>query len=282
MPTIQRDGFYLHYEVTFEGYGPTLLLIAGLGEQIGAIEYPREYCELFAQRGFRVVRMDNRDAGLSLPVNEDGEVADYTLLDVADDVAAVIEDLNCDGVHIVGASMGGFIVRWTAIRRPDLINSLTVVMSGSGADNEQQGPLTSKEAVPSLLGMFVPRGRAEQIDWSTQNWRYLWGDKHPFPEAWVRDRISASFDRSYTPDGVARLLNASRQTRGLWEAQAQIACPTLVMHGGQDPIFSAEHGRAIAAQIPGAELWLDERMGHTMHDELWEEMVSRVAAMAGI
>ena len=92
--------------------------------------------------------------------------------------------------------------------------------------------------------------------------------------------MAGSIDRSYRPAGVARLLSAARSTPGLWDAQAAIACSTLVMHGGEDPVFSAEHGRAIAERIPNATLWLDPNMGHIMHEEQWAEMAERIAAMA--
>jgi len=281
MPVIDRGEFRIHYEVTCDGDGPTLLLVAGLGEQIGSVEYPEEHCRLFSKHGFRVVRMDNRDAGLSLPNVDESDVPDYTALDLADDTCAVAMDLDRGPVHLAGASMGGFIVRWAALRRPDLFATLTVVMSGSGASPTDDGPQGNPNAQPNLLGMLERRERQEQIDWSTENWRWLWGRRYPFPEDWVRARVASSFDRSYRPEGAARLLQASRSTPGLWDAQTTISCPTLVMHGAEDPVFSAKHGEAIARKIPNAELWLDPQMGHTMHEEQWEDMARRIAAMAG-
>lgn len=281
MPIIDRGDFRLNYEIACDGDGPTLLLVAGLGEQIGGVEYPDAQCQAFAAAGFRVVRMDNRDAGLSLPKGGEDAVPAYNLHDLADDTAAVIADLDCGPVHLVGASMGGFIARWTAIRHPSQIASLTVVMSGSGAGPEDDGPQLNPKAMPSLLGMIERRERAQELDWSTENWRWLWGAQYPFPEAWVRARLAACFDRSYRPEGVGRLLTASRSTPGLWRAQTEIACPTLVMHGGEDPVFPPEHGAAIARQIPGADFWLDPKMGHIMHEEQWPEMAARVRALAG-
>jgi len=113
MPKVDRDGFQIHYEVTCDRAGPTLVLVAGLGEQIGAVEYPDEQCAHFARKGFRVVRVDNRDSGLSTVPER--HIGDYSLHDVADDILSVIEDLAVGPVYIVGASMGGFIVRWAAM-----------------------------------------------------------------------------------------------------------------------------------------------------------------------
>lgn len=280
MPLIDRGAFRINYEIACDGGGPTLVLVAGLGEQIGSVEYPEAQCEAFARLGFRVIQIDNRDAGLSLPVSTDTEIPAYTLHDLADDTCAVISDLASGPVHLLGASMGGFIVRWAAIRRPDLIKTLTVVMSGSGAGLDDDGPQLNPKAQPSLMGMFERRDRAAEIEWSVENWRWLWGISYPFPRDWVRSRVAASYDRSYRPEGVARLLNASRNTPGLWDAQTEISCPTLVIHGGEDPIFPTAHGEAIAERIPGANLWLDPKMGHIMHEEQWGEMATRAAALA--
>jgi len=280
MPFADRGDIRIFYEETCGGDGPVLVLVAGLGEQIGTVEYPPEQCTLFAEQGFRVIRIDNRDAGLSGPDEKAGVVPAYSLLDVADDIAAVIQDLDCGPVHLVGASLGGYIVRWTTLRDPALIASLTVVMSGSGAGPDEDGPQGVKEAQPSLLGMMERRDRASQIDWSTENWRWLWGTQYPFPEEWVRAHVASGIDRAYRPEGIGRLLNAARTTPGLWEAQRTIACPTLVMHGGEDPIFPAEHGVAIAERIPNADLWMDPRMGHIMHQEQWAEMAERIACLA--
>jgi len=280
VPTVTNGEFKINYEVTCDGDGPTLVLVAGIGEQIGAVGYPREHCEIFAKHGFRVVRMDNRDAGLSLPTVDEKDISPYTLHDMADDVGAVIQDLDCGPVHLVGSSLGGFIVRWTAIRHPKLISTLTVVMSGSGAGRNDDGPQGNKEAQASLLAMTEKRERTEQIDWSTENWRWLWGNGYPFPAEWVRERITFAIDRSYRPEGLGRQLNASWTTPGLWEAQTEILCPTLVMHGAEDAIFPAEHGQSIAKKIPNAQLWLNPKMGHTMHQEQWQEMALRIAKMA--
>ena len=279
MPLIVRNGFHINYEITCPGDGPVLMLVAGLGEQIGTVEYPEAQCARFAEKGFRVVRMDNRDQGLSLPIGK-GNIPAYTLHDMADDVAAIAADIGCRAVHLVGASLGGFIARWAAIRHPTLISTLTVVMSGSGAGPDDDGPQRNTEEQNRMAAMFERRDRAEQIEWSTNYWRHIWGDGYPFPRDWVKARVTAGLDRAYRPEAIARAMDAARNTPGLWQAQIAIKCPTLVMHGGSDPIFSAAHGQAIAESIPGAKLWLDPRMGHIMHEQQWEEMAGRVAILS--
>jgi pimeloyl-ACP methyl ester carboxylesterase len=297
MPNLELADFTIHYEVTCPGDGPTLLLVSGIGEQIGSVEFPEEQCDEFAARGFRVVRMDNRDTGLSvshqqLPVvdpmssavslhrGEEVAAPPYTIHDMADDVVAVLDDLGVERVHLAGASLGGLIVRWAAISQPDRVASLTVVMSGCAAGPNDDGPTLGPGAMGRMVAMSERHEHEAGVDLLVAKWRWLWGDGYPFDEGWVRARVEHAFSRSYRPEGVGRLLLAAVQTPGLWNAQTEIACPTLVMHGDKDPCFGPDHGREIASRIPGAELWLDSAMGHIMHREQWTEMAARVAALA--
>jgi pimeloyl-ACP methyl ester carboxylesterase len=283
-----RPGFRIHWETVGVSDGEPLLLVAGMGEQIGSVEFPDEQCALFASQGFRVVRMDNRDNGLSLQ-DEAGDTTasslqpapSYSQLDMADDVAAVIDAVGAVPAHVVGASMGGYIARWLAVRHPDKVASLTVVMSGSGADPGDSGPQIAAEVSRRVYeSNAVRRDRDEAIATTVEKWRWLWADHYPFEEQWVTERVTSAHDRSYRPEGVARNILAFRGAPGLWEAQTAIRCPTLVFHGDRDPIFPVEHARATAEKIPTARLAIKTGMGHTMHRELWSEMVDAVTALA--
>jgi pimeloyl-ACP methyl ester carboxylesterase len=285
----------LHYEITGPEEGPLVILVAGLGEQIGAVEFPTEHAERFARAGFCVARLDNRDAGLSSSLGRAGRPAldplftamfagepvpvPYSFLDMADDVLAVANAVGSREVHLVGASMGGFVVRWAAARHPNRVRSLTVVMSGAGADFDDDGPQLDAAVLDALVAIADHRDREEQIAYTVELWREDWGTKYPFDETWVTAQVAASFDRSYRPDGIYRQLIAAFGSPGLWAAQRSISCPTLVMHGTEDAIFPTAHGEAIAANIPGATLWLVEGMGHAMPSELWGEMVDRVRGL---
>ena len=296
MPNIERDGFTINYEDGGRADGRPLVLVAGLGEQIGSVEYPEEQCAIFAEAGFRVIRLDNRDMGLSVPTAALPEIdmtatladlragrdvaAPYTLPDMADDVAAVLDALGIRQASVMGASMGGYIVRWLAVRHPERVASMHVVMSGSGALPGDDGPQFDPAVTDKLLDLCRRRDRQDAIPYNTALWRWLWGDGYPFEEAWVTQRVAFAYDRAYRPAGVARQMLAVLETEGLWEAQTDIRCPTLVIHGEQDPCFSGDHGRAIAERIPGTQLWLDPRMGHTLHREQWREMAERAAALA--
>ncbi|MCG8412655.1 MAG: alpha/beta hydrolase [Pseudomonadales bacterium] len=280
MPIAKNGNCPIYYEVTIDNDGPTLVLIAGLGEQIGAIEYPMQQCELFGNAGFRVVRIDNRETGLSGP-DADSETVPFTLLDMADDVAAVINDLGGGPAHVLGASLGGFIARWLVIRHPELTLSLTVVMSGCGASPDEDGPQIEAEVREKNSQVLAALPKDQAIENLVAYWRWLWGNSYPFPEEFIRERLAYCYDRAYRPEGIGRQLQAAISTPGLWEAQTQIQIPTLVLHGGEDPYFSLTHGEAIAQRIGGAKFWADPRMGHIMHQEQWEELAQRVKALAG-
>ena len=283
MPIVVNQGYSINYEITCPSSGPTLMLVAGLGEQIDSVEFPREQCELFAAHGFQVVRMDNRESGLSQPAGDnESSSGEFTLKEMASDVIAVAKDLNVDKIHIVGASMGGFIVRWVALMYPECVSSLAVVMSGSGAGADDAGPQIKEAAIQNLIEMTVRRGQPDAINHAIENWRWLWGSKYPFDEDWIRSVVTSSFHRSYRPEGIESIFGIIAATPSLWDEQIKISCPTLVLHGGEDECFESEHGEAIASRIPNAILWHDPKMGHIMHKEQWLEFAKRIATMAGL
>ena len=296
MPSLRRQNFSIHYEVSGPSDGVPLVLIAGLGEQIGSVEYPDEQCELYTQHNFKVIKLDNRDMGLSVPnrpipaqditatlesLNKGNRISvPYTMWDMADDVIAVLDALGIDQANVAGASMGGYIARWIAIRHPERVTSLQVIMSGSGAGRLDDAPQLDPKVTGRLAEMATYRDRAVAIDYHTKLWKWLWGEGYPFEADWVSTRVAFAYDRSYRPDGIARQILAVIATESLWSAQAAIQCPTLVIHGDEDPCFGPAHGQAIAKGIPGARLWLDPKMGHTLHREQWQEMAERAAVLA--
>lgn len=278
MPLVSNNGYSIYYEVTCPSQGRTLILVAGLGEQVGSIEFPEEQCEIFASQGFQVIRIDNRGCGLSVPRGADTNK--YTLHDLADDISAVADDIGVETIHLVGASLGGLVARWFAIRHASRLASLTIVMSGSGAGPEDAGPQLTKEAIDNLIGKAERKDRTDAIAKGVEYWRNLWGGTFAFDESWVRERVASSYDRAYRPDEILKQLAASGATKGLWEAQTTIDCPTLIMHGDEDPCFGPDHPKATASQIPNSELWLIPGMGHIMHKEHWAELASRINKLA--
>lgn len=289
-----RDGWRIHYEIVGPDDGHPLLVVAGLGEQIGSVEFPDEQCGLLAKAGFRVIRVDNRDNGLSVPEHDPGEPdwaaimsaaetgaeppLPYQMADMADDLAAVIDAAGADSASVLAASMGTAVARTLAVRHPGRVRALMLVMGMSGAGAGDDGPLIPDDVIGRLLGLTLRRERSEALGFLVEEWRWLWGPAYPFDEAWVTERLAASLDRSYRPEGIARNM-ATMVPTGLWDAQAAIDCPVLVMHGDQDPCCPPEHGRAIAGRIPGAQLWEIEGMGHAMHRELWDAMTDRLVEL---
>jgi pimeloyl-ACP methyl ester carboxylesterase len=204
----------------------------------------------------------------------------YSHMDMADDIIAVADALNAREVHLVGASLGGWLVRWAAVRHPERVRSQTVVMSGSGADRSDDAPQLEMEGLDELLTLSGRRNRDEHIDVMVEQWRRDWGS-FEFNEPWIHDLVARSFDRAYRPDGMYRQLIAGFGSAGLWQAQGSIAAPTLVIHGTEDRVFPIEHGEATSAQIPDADMWRVNGMGHSMAPELWTEMVERIGTVAG-
>jgi pimeloyl-ACP methyl ester carboxylesterase len=281
-----RPGFTIWYETVGDDSGVPLVLVPGLGEQIGSVEFSDEQCDLFVARGFRVVRMDNRDTGLSLPTTVSGEDGEepaplYSWWDMADDIAAVVAELGDTPAHLVGASLGGYIIRWAAVRHPDKVASLTVLMSGSGCDFGDPGPQIDPEVLGRLFETLAFRHEADDaIKGVVDLYRWIWGDRYPFEESWVAERATKAYHRSYRPEGVARNFLAGGGAPGLWDAQSSIRCPTLVFHGDQDPIFGLDHAHATAQRIPTSRLSLKQGMGHVVHRELWTSFVNDVSEVA--
>ena len=294
MPDVKNSGFNIHYETVGPDDGQPLVLVAGSGEQIGSVEFPDAQCAIFVACGFRVIRMDNRDAGLSTPTRDlpdidihaalakgaAFEAVPYTRTDMADDIVAVLDDLGIARAHLIGASMGGFLVRWAAVRHPERVASLNVVMSGAGAGPDDDGPQWERAVLERLLVLAERHERETAIARNVDLWRWIWGTHYPFEEDFVRERVTYAHDRAYRPQGFARQALSSVHSPGLWTAQVAIDCPTLVMHGESDPCFTIDHGRAIQSRIAGAALWCDPGMGHIMHREQWEELADRVQALA--
>ena len=295
VPYASNDGVEIYYEVHGDPSAPVLMLVAGLGEQIGSVEFGLEQVKHFLAAGFRVVQVDSRDAGFSASFETAGRpdmdaaltavmsgeapTVPYTHFDMADDLIAIADHLGVDGVHLVGASVGGFIVRWAAIRHPDRVRSVTVVMSGSGAGFDDDGPQMDLSTLDELLEEGDHRTTDAHIEHKVELWRRYWGSAVAFDEAWITKAVTASVHRSYRPDGFLRQLTAAMAVGGLWEAQRAITQPTLVLQGTEDSVFGPDHAEGTARQIPNAKLWLVEGMGHSMPLEIWEDMATRIASL---
>jgi pimeloyl-ACP methyl ester carboxylesterase len=278
------NGIELEWDDFGEADAPPLLLIMGLGAQM--IAWDDDFCRLLAARRFRVIRFDNRDAGRSTrfdghaprvlqALSGDVSSAAYTLEDMADDAAGVLDALGIDAADVVGASMGGMIAQTLAIRHPEKVRTLTSIMSTTGAPDVGQ-------PTPAMLGVLLnrpPVDRASAIEWSVATSRVLSSPGFPFDEDRARTRAGRSYDRGFNPAGVGRQLVAILASGDRTPALRALRVPTLVIHGDRDPLVSVSGGEATAAAIPGARLMIVPGMGHDLPRQLWETIVSAVAEL---
>jgi pimeloyl-ACP methyl ester carboxylesterase len=288
MAQLQSNGLAFEYETFGDRGARPLLLVMGLGAQM--ILWEEDFCRALADQGHYVVRFDNRDVGLSSKLDAAGvpnvmelmqkvmsgatPSVPYSLDDMADDTAGVLDALGFASAHVVGASMGGMIAQTLAILHPTRLRSLTSIMSSTG---DPSLPPAKPEAMAVLLAP-PPTTREGAIESQVRTWRAIGSPGFPFDEAHVRERAGRSYDRSAYPAGMARqlaaiLVHGSRRAR-----LASVKVPTLVIHGEADPLVPVEGGRDTAAAIPGAELLTIEGMGHDLPPQAWPRIVAAIAA----
>jgi pimeloyl-ACP methyl ester carboxylesterase len=288
MPTAQSNGIELCYETFGDPEDPTLLLIMGLGAQM--IAWPAPMCEGLVDRGFHVVRFDNRDVGLSTwfddqPVDmaellpkmlagDPGPVP-YVLSDMVADAAGLLDALGIDRAHVVGASMGGMIAQGLAIEHPDRLLSLTSIMSTTGDQDVGQPK-------PEILGVLMQPAATDRdaaIEQGIATYTAIGSPDHMDPEM-VRERVVSSYDRAYHPAGTTRQLVAVGVSPSRTEALGSVTVPTLVVHGAIDPLIDVSGGRRTAEAVPGAELLVIDEMGHDIPPPFWPQIIEAVTQTA--
>ncbi|MEA2197760.1 MAG: hypothetical protein QOJ25_1811 [Solirubrobacteraceae bacterium] len=276
-------GLRLCYETFGSGGAPSLLLVMGLGSQM--LLWDDRFCEELAARGFRVIRFDNRDVGRST-ILRDAHVparwqlavrhsagAAYALEAMADDAAGLLDHLEIDAAHVVGASMGGMIAQLIAIRHPERVLSLVSIMSTTG--NRRVGRPEPRVALRMLRP--AARTRDAYIEDHIQTYRLIGSRDFDFEEEHKRQRAGRLFGRGIHPAGSARQMAAVVTAEDRTELLRQIRMPTAVIHGEQDPLVNVSGGRATAAAIPDAELVILPGMGHDLPRELWPQIIDIIA-----
>ena len=249
---------------------PPLVLVCGLGSQV--LHWREEFCFGLVDRGFFVVRVDNRDGGLSTKLPDDAE---YTLSDMAADIVAVINALGVDRVHLVGQSLGGMIAQTVALEYPTRVQTLTSISATTGNPDYGQ---PSDEALAALATPAAPT-RDEQIERDVAA-RRVWASPSWFDEAEARAYYAESYDRARSPTGSLRQFNAMVASGSREDALRSLAVPTLVVHGTLDPLIAPDGGVRTAELVPHAELLMIEGMGHDLPVEAWQQIISAVTAMA--
>ena len=279
------DDITLCFEEFGERSDPTVLLVMGLATQMHA--WDERFCAMLVERGFHVVRFDNRDVGRSSRVEarppsikqlvlRDRSAAAYTLSDMAADAVGLLDHLDVRRAHVVGASMGGMIAQTIAIEHPDRVLSLVSIMSNEGGRLKGQPQLT---AYPVLLRR-APGDRDAYVDHAVEVMKAIGSPGFPFDEAAIRERAGLSFDRGISAAGAGRQLMAVAASPNRTPQLRRLRVPTTVIHGTKDRLVNRSGGRAVAAAVPGARLVEVDGMGHDLPPGTWPQIVDAIAANA--
>jgi pimeloyl-ACP methyl ester carboxylesterase len=285
---IGRD-ITLCYETFGDASDPTALLIMGLGTQM--VAWHEDFCRALAERGLHVVRFDNRDIGRSTHLQgppptmrqlllRSRRAARYTLADMADDTALLLERLQLAPAHVIGASMGGMIAQTLAARHPDSVRSLVSIMSNTGA-------LSNGQPALRLYPFFLRRpaiGREQYVAHFERLFAAIGSTGMPRDLDEIRELAALSYDRDHDAAGPGRQLAAIIASGDRTRELRRIVAPTLVVHGTADPLVRPSGGRATARAIAGAKLMRVEGMGHDLPRALWPRLIDAIvenAAKAG-
>jgi pimeloyl-ACP methyl ester carboxylesterase len=278
----EANGIQIAYETFGDPADPPLLLVMGLASQM--ILWDEQLCGMFVERGFHVIRFDNRDVGHSSHVRGGGKPRvlramagitrnpHYTLDDLADDAFGLLDQLDIEAAHVAGASMGGMIAQTMAIRRPERVLSLASIMSTTG--NRRVG--MPRLRALGLLLRKAPRDRDSYVEYVAGIFKVIGSPGYDRDETWIRKLAGESFDRGVDRAGPGRQLVAIQASGDRTRALAGVRCPTVVIHGTDDPLIPVRAGRATARAIPGAELIEIEGMGHDLPPELWPRIADAV------
>jgi pimeloyl-ACP methyl ester carboxylesterase len=272
----------LAYETFGEAGRPAVLLVIGLGAQM--VGWHEDFCRALSV-GRHVVRFDNRDAGESQWLEGQVDIAAcaagdtssavYTLEDMAGDAVGLLDALGIEQAHVVGASLGGMVAQTLAIRHPQRVASLTSIMSTTG----EPGLPQATEAATDVLLSPPAASRDEAMDRAVAARRVIGSPGFQRDEEEIRERAALAWDRGMNPAGFARQLAAVYASGDRTQALRSLDVPTLVVHGEDDPLVPVAGGRATAAAIPGAELWVVPGMGHDLPRQLWPELIARIGAL---
>jgi pimeloyl-ACP methyl ester carboxylesterase len=282
----------LEAEVHGSPQGEPLLLVMGLGMQL--VAWHEDFVQMLVDRGFRVIRFDNRDIGLSesfdrlgvpnlpleamkhalgLPVR-----SPYSLAEMADDTASLMDALDITRAHVCGASMGGMIAQQLAARHPERVKSLTLMMTSTGARRLPGPSLRVRGAM--LSRPRDPHDFQSIVSHYVELYRLIGSPHFPADDEWLRTRLSMSVRRSYRPRGTARQLAAIVADGDRTPLVSQLKQPTQIIHGVADPLIPVAAGRDLTARIRNARADLIEGMGHDLPIALWPRFAEGIGVAA--
>jgi pimeloyl-ACP methyl ester carboxylesterase len=274
-------GITLAYEQLGDPSGTPLLLVQGLGMQLHG--WPDAFCALLVERGYHVVRFDNRDAGRSTHpdfppprpaamLRRRWDPRQYDLGDMAADAVGLMDALALPAAHLVGVSMGGMIAQTVAARYPARVLSLVSIMSTTGARKVGRPALSTWR----LMMSRPARTRTEFADRAVRMFRHIGSVGYPFEDQLSRELAGQSWDRDPSPDGVRRQLAAILKSGDRTAQLHRITAPTLVIHGDRDRMVNPTGGASTAAAIPGARLHTMPGMGHDLPRGAWPALVDLI------
>lgn len=288
MAKAAANGIVIEHEIM--GEGEPLLLIMGVGAPL--IVWPDGFCRALVAAGFKVIRFDNRDTGLSTHLHGKRVpdvrlslvrralrrpiAAAYSLGDMAADAAGLMDALELESAHVIGMSMGGMIAQTLAVEHPGRVRSLVSYASTAG----DLFPLPEPRALGTLVRPPA-RSREEAIEVGLHFQRVCGSRGFVWDEAESRLIWGACWDRSHDPRGFARQFTAVLAAGSRREAVARIRCPTLVLHGLDDPLIPPAAAISTARAIPGARLELVPGLGHDLPEGAWPLLVEAVSRNAG-
>jgi pimeloyl-ACP methyl ester carboxylesterase len=272
MPRANNGAVEIEYQTFGDDRPETVLLVNGLGSQM--TRWPEAFCEKLVAKGYRAIRFDNRDTGLSSWPAET-----YTLADMANDAVAVLDAAGVRKAHIAGVSMGGMIVQAVAIEHPERVLSLTSIMSSTGA----RGTMDPTPAAAAVLNTPPPDPQADFevfVAHGMKNARIIGSPAWPWDETMLRERVIGEYRRAFNPAGVGRQMAAIRGDGDRTARLAAVKVPTVVLHGADDPLLTPVGGEATAAAIPGADLRIIPGMGHDLPPGLYDTFIDAIVAAA--
>lgn len=283
---VSTNGISLNFDSFGDPGHPPLVLIMGLATQM--IFWETAFCQQIAARGFWVVRFDNRDVGKSSWI-EQAKVpgalsfitnilfgkkikSAYQLSDMAADIIGLLDELKIKKAHFVGASMGGMIAQILALSYPSRVASLTSIMSTTGSRT------LPRAKNKTAMQLFSPPAKNLDtfLSQATSIWRILHGNTFAFDEHKIRGLLLESRQRGFNPQGVSRQFAAILASPDRTDALSQICVPSLVLHGSDDPLLPVDCGIATAKAIPNARLKVFSGMGHTLPEELYQQIVDEI------
>jgi len=233
--------------------GVPMLLIQGLGAPM--LGWRREFCEALAAQGFRVIRFDNRDCGLSQKFPE----GHYLLADMADDVIGLLDALNIDQAHIVGQSLGGMIAQELILRRPDKAASLCLIYTTPSTTH-----ILNERDHSAIATQPRARSRQEAIEQYLQNESFAASRAYEFDTAWIRTLGGLIWDHCYYPEGIPRQLRAAFRSPERTAALGTVTAPTLIIHGDADRLIDVSASHVLAQALPHATLRIFAGLGHEL------------------